>query len=113
MKSSTLLMKPFLAQLEQGFSVLNSRAEADSSEDGAELRSVAAQGLKELKYLQDWIFRIETDRRNKIPDDFYQHFRKLKLDLRFAHRKWLRMLSNEARLRRVNSRRTHVSTFAA
>ena len=47
------------------------------------------------------------------PKDLYASFRQLKLELRFARRKWKRLLSNETRLQKDQGKGHHVSTFAA
>ncbi len=113
MKISTLLMKPFLMQLEREFSDLEHHVLSQDGEEALELKTFIRSQQDDLRYLRDWIFRLETLGEHRVPAEFHKLFRKLKLDLRFAHRKWLRILSNEARTRRLNERRGHVSTFAA
>ena len=111
MKITNLLMEPFLQQLEQEFTVLAAEASAHESRDARELCCDIETGKTELANLQSGLSAATAG--GVVPTEIHDEVRRIKLGLRFMTCRWLKILSNTERVRKMYARRRHVSTFAA
>jgi hypothetical protein len=111
MKITTLLMDPFLQQLEQEFSALVTEVCEHGSPEANQLCREIDQKKIEVRKLQLRFSGQVSE--TVVPAEYYEDFRKLKLDLRFMRRRWLKIISNTERLKKMYARRAHVSTVAA
>ncbi len=111
MKISDLLVNPSLQQFEQEFESLAGKVSAQPSVAARELCHEIESRKDQIRQLQG---RFAQDVSGTvIPKDLYEDMRKLKLDLRFMNRRWLKMVSNAERVKKMHARRMHVSTAAA
>lgn len=113
MEIPNLLMKPFLAQLEGEFATLAGEIRKVNSPEAVEMTQKLEKKIEEVENLKARFILAEEKGSGVVPADLYDDFRQLKLDLRFMRRGWLKILSNKERLRKMDERRAHVSTFAA
>lgn len=113
MKIHSLLLKSDLKKLQEGYSKLRSDMSYVSSPEAVELNSSIEKRMGQVEALIGSLNQ-ETPRSNSvIVPDYTKAFRTLKLDFRFSVRKWRRVVSGEARTRKVQRRGAHVSTVAA
>ena len=99
-------------KLKEGYEQLVRQIGYDPSEEESKLVLHAQRRLPQIElFLADLAKQAGTD--NQASPEQTQVYRKLKLELRFAQRRWQRIVSNEARLRKTHEKRPHVSTFAA
>jgi hypothetical protein len=110
MKITTLLMQPYLEQLEHEFNALNMAVSCHESLDSAALCRDIETRLNDVRALQSRYAEITGE---IVPSEFHDEFRRLKLDARFMRRRWLKIISNTERVKKMFERRRHVSTFAA
>ena len=104
MEVTRSLLNPYLGRLRNEYEKLEQELRLHSSEEAAEFRSLIQPKLASLQTLLNGeVLQIQPQ----------ATFRRLKLELRFAKRKWQRFLCNEARVRRIEEKRNHVSPFAA
>lgn len=113
MKIMTVLMEPFLQQLKWELSSLEKNVGRHPSQEAAELCKVIEAKKEAADRLQALCSGLDCGQEAVVPAELYEAFRRLKLDLRFVRRNWLKILSNAERLQKMYARRTHVSTFAA
>ena len=111
MRITTLLMKPFLQQLEQEFASLAKQIGPHSSPQAGELYQNIENKKMQAQRLQSRFPGESTQ--SVIPAEIYDDFRQLKLDLRFMRRRWLKIISNTECVKKKRARRTYVSTVAA
>ena len=108
MEIITCLIEPSIQQLEHD---LNSLAmEVGQHRHASPEISGLFQQIQDKKIEAD---RLLSELRTLTPSQLHENFRKLKLDSRFLRRSWLRILSNEERLKKMMARRSHVPLFAA
>ena len=109
MKIKRQILQPYLARLRGDFETLGRELFARAEDERvAPLAELTREKIRQIENLTS----PETECSEGLNDPF-ESFKKLKLDLRTTRRKWLRVLSNEARFRKMRSRRDHVTTFAA
>ena len=113
MKISTLLLRPYLIDLQRQLQDVQQKIEGRPAEEASALHSLVYRKIKELDGLNASLASLDSRGETRVPSNVYDSFRKSKLDLRFLRRKWLRLISNEARNRKIREKRSHVSTFAA
>lgn len=83
---------------------------------GAEAFALAeeiSRKIRQIQNLQITLAFAEGDPRTQELAALYQAFRQLKLELRFYRRRWKRMLTTEARFRKLQEKEEHVASFAA
>ncbi len=113
MKISYLLLKPYLTRVEREFQDLEHQLNFHRSEETDKLILFVDHEKKELERLKQSLASFDHTTEPVVPHDLYDQFRRLKLELRFAIRRWKRLNSNEARTKKTQEKRSHVSTFAA
>ncbi len=114
MNISHQLLNPYLGKLRLEFEQLG--REFDLRGEAPEvlpLKDLAQMKINQIEDLSASIAAGTINLRGDQTSLWQLHFRKLKLDLRFVRRKWLRVLSNEARSRKLRERREDAATFAA
>ena len=115
MRITTLLMKPLLQQLEQDFSALLNEVlnQTHPSDELHDFWKAIESKKREAGRLRNIFAEMDGTHQALVPAELYDAFRQNKLDLRFLRRGWMRVLSNRERLKKMDARRMHVSTFAA
>lgn len=84
-----------------------------TAEAAKELKREIRDGREQTEHLKISLRLLEANS-TLIPKQLYQNFRRLKLELHYADRKYKRLLSNEERIKKIKQRRhADVSTFAA
>jgi hypothetical protein len=114
MNISHQLLSPYLGKLRLEFEQLG--RELDLRGEAPEVLPLKDLTRKKINQIEDLSASIAAGTINHRGDQaglWQLHFRKLKLDLRFVRRKWLRVLSNEARSRKLRERKEDAATFAA
>lgn len=111
MKISSLLLKPHIAELERQFNDLAAELKDFQMPDKAGLKDFVDNGLQELHDLELAVSSVDEKSQAVIPTDLYDSFRRIKLELRVACRRWTRYRSTERRNQSKGG--THVSTAAA
>jgi hypothetical protein len=113
MKISRLLLKPSLDRLEQDLFELENRVFSQHSQDSLSLKILLDRTKSKLQDLKSSSAYLEAQPGAIVPADIYQSYKNLKMDHHLILRKWQRVLSNEARMKKIQEKRSHVSTFAA
>ena len=115
MEISQMLLMPSIERLSEEFHELDRELVNEESEAVLQLKGIIQRKLRQLQMLKVAVSYLDNaaDNNNIVPSDLHASFRRLKLELRFARRKWKRLLSNEIRFQKSQEKRVHVSTFAA
>ena len=111
MTISRLLLKPHIERLKAAFQTIEKALDPRFVEQ-AEL---AVRVRKQLTRLDQFLASVAslTQEGSVVPPDWFETYKEIKLELRFAQRKWKLFVSNELRFRRNLKGVSHVSTFAA
>jgi hypothetical protein len=113
MNIQKMLLEPSMMKLKEGYDELRRAIGLETSEQAASLSLYASRKIHQVEVI---LSELAAQPKNEFTEPSAaqtQAYRKLKLDLRFAQRRWQRMLSTENRLRKMHEKRPHVSTFAA
>ena len=113
MKISSLLLKPNLSLIQKEFVSLKERVSFERSEEANLLRQRVEDQLNILGALLNSVNSLDHGFQGRVPAHLFLTYKKSKLNLRIAKRTWSRLLSNESRMRKIQERRTHVTTAAA
>lgn len=113
MKISSALLKPNVNLLQQEYGELKSRIAIESTPESSKLRSFINKQLQELEKLSLTVSGLDQTRDGLVPEQVYSHLKKAKHNLRISSRTWSRILSNEARIQKMQERRRDVATVAA
>lgn len=109
MQIRTLLLKPYLDRFERELQKLNEELIHHPTGETLPLRSFVEGELSEIQKMRDSVHHAPENSGVTLP----QNFRQMKLQLRFAKRRWKRLISNEIRFKKIRERQIHVSGFAA
>ena len=112
MEISRTLLTPYFERLRNEFEDLDHALQLRVSVEVSELRLLVQQKIQEVDGFLTLLNKAEGIEKTALPN-FQKGFRRLKLELRFAARKWRRFLSNETRIRKTQEKRFHASSFAA
>lgn len=110
MKISSSILKPNINLLKHEFSKLRHQTGFGSSEETAKLRTFIDKQLVELECLTAYISLLDHD--GRIPGQVFSSFKKVRHSFRVSSRTWTRIVSNEARIRKMQEK-NNVATFAA
>lgn len=113
MKISSALLKPNVSLLQNEFQKLKEQTCFGNSDETGYLRSFIDKQLKELDKLLNSVSTLEINPATRVPENVYLTLKKTKHNLRISSRTWSRIVSNEARIRKMQERRRDVATFAA
>ena len=113
MKISSALLKPNLLEIENGFVRLAALLSGQHSEEAEDLKSYIGRQLGQVQKSKSILFALENDAPSLLSYEYFEEFRKMKLRLRFAERRWRLILSNQARSRKMRERNEHVASVAA
>jgi hypothetical protein len=115
MKISSSLLKPNVSLLQLEFSKLKHRVSFESPEtsEATKLKSFINRQLQELEQLSMIVTVLDQTREGLVPEKVYSHLKKAKHNLRISSRTWSRIISNEARIQKMQERRRDVATVAA
>ncbi len=113
MTINSLLLKPYLDQLQSQFEDIFQEIGFESSLELCELKSFIQERLKRIIALKTAVTALETRQEALVPHELHTSYKKIKLDLRFAKRTYERFNSNQERIRKMQERRAHVAIFAA
>lgn len=107
------LLIPLIERLKKDFVQLSDAVSMHHDEVASEMAAFVQRKVRQLEMLE-----LMASYMGPIPEpvampDMNQTFRQLKLELRVARRRWHRHLVNEARLKRNQEKRIHVSPVAA
>ncbi|MFA6600406.1 MAG: hypothetical protein WC352_03525 [Candidatus Omnitrophota bacterium] len=114
MEISRQLLNPYLSRLRSEFEALD--RELSLRGDAVEILPLAdltQSKIHQIEHLSASINEGEAFGAPEKNEEFQDLFRRLKLDLRCAQRKWLRVLSNESRIRKMREKKNHAATLAA
>lgn len=114
MQLSKNLFLPNIEKIEQELKSLSERARIHGSEKSFEFVAEIERKLSEIRDTHQMVASLPL---HQVPhsEEWRKIYRQLKLDVRFAHRQWGRILSNESRFRKLKQKekREHVPSFAA
>ena len=113
MRISSSLLKPNVSLLQLEFGKLQSRIGFESNAEATKLQSFIDKQLQELDQLSRVIVGLDQTREELVPNQLYSYLKKAKHNLRISSRTWSRILSNEARIQKMQERRRDVATVAA
>jgi hypothetical protein len=114
MKISNQLINPYLEKLRSEFEELDKELSLrGGAEEVVPLATMTQTKINQINELSHSVNNGTLSEKAEDVEQFQDNFRRLKLDLRFARRRWLRLLSNEARDRKARGKRTYAATFAA
>lgn len=108
MEISYLVLKPHISVLEKNLRALQDQVERHGSLEASAIRSEVAGKIAQLEALKASAAAVAIG-----GEDFTGAFRDLKISYRLAYRRFKKLISNEARIKKFHERRIHVSTFAA
>ncbi len=111
---SNQILKPLIDRVEKECRELYHQVGDPASEEGVELKSFLQRKIRQLEMLSVSINYISTLPEQPDLPDLRSTFRQLKLELRFAQRRWKRILLGEARVQRNQEKKNRLSDkFAA
>src|SRR5687767_4723279 len=113
MKISGLLLKPSLDRLEKELYDLEHHIDSDRSQDSLSIKIVLQDIKSKLQNLRMSSAYLQTQPSAIVPADIYQDYKDIKMEHHLIFRKWRRLISNAARMKKIQEKRSHVSTFAA
>lgn len=113
MKISKQLLKPLIDRIEEEYLELFNEVSGSSSDEARSLRSALQQKRRQVEMASVSLLYVDRGARDYDTEHLRTRLRQLKLDLRFAQRKWKRYLVSEERIRKTLERRSHVATVAA
>ena len=113
MKISSALLKPNVTLLQLEYNKLQSQVGFDHSPEAVKLRSFIHKQLEELERLSESVSALDQTREGVIPGQVYFHLKRAKHNLRISSRTWSRIISNEARIQKMQEKRRDVATVAA
>lgn len=112
MNISYSLLLPYATKLENDIQDLDRKLSATPSEACLEVRSTIHQKLQQIQNLKHALTQLHQKDR-VAPSELYEIYHEIKLDLHTAFRKWKKILSNEARHRKLREKRTHAAALVA
>jgi hypothetical protein len=113
MKISSSLLKPNVNLLQEEYLKLKSQTGFGRSAETATLRAFIDIQLEELDKLLESVSFLDKNHESRVPDQVYFTFKRAKHNLRISARTWSRIISNEARIRKMQEKRRDIATFAA
>lgn len=113
MEISHQILKPLIDRLESECLKFEQELNRYTSEEASQLRSFIQKKMRQLNMLKLSVSYANSLSERPILNDLRDTFRQLKLELRFAQRKWKRVQLGEARMRKNQEKRSRLSTFAA
>ncbi len=113
MKISSTLLKPNLMQIESGFLRILHQLGPQTSQEAGDLKDSIEKQLRQGHKVKTLLLSIENNPEDSLFYELFEDFKKMKLCLRFAERRWKLILSNEARNRKMRERLEHVAPFVA
>lgn len=115
MKISNQVFQPTLDRLEREYQEFSEELNGSYSQESTDLKAFVNKKLRQLELVRVSLSYMNSGTQEllrgevALRDTLRQH----KLELRFARRRWKRLLVSQERLRRNHERRSHVPTFAA
>ena len=114
MEISRMLIKPYLQHLKDEFKQLEEEVDTHlETSEIAEFKSILRKKTRQLEMLTLSVEYLNHDGGALNSEDLYASFRRLKLELRFARRKWKRFMAHKSRLTKIQESKHHVSSYAA
>ena len=113
MEINRILLQSNLDRMTKEFKDLQSLAGRHATSDSLKLSALVDRRLSQLELTRELLAAAGIPGGAVEPADLQHAYRRLKLELRFARRRWNRILSNEARFRKIQARKIHVQSFAA
>ena len=113
MKITSILLKSNLSEMESGFLRLMNQLSGENSQEAHDLKGFIEKQLRQIHNAKAVLASFETNLENTFSSELFEKFRKTKLRLRFAERRWRLILSNLARNRKMRERIDHVASVAA
>ncbi len=113
MEISKKLLLPYFEKLKNEFDALS--REISLRGEAVEILPLSVMTSRKLNQIDSLVSDLEGQEESSLegPAGYYDSFRQLKFDLRVARRKWMLILSNEARIQKMKERKNHVTTCAA
>ena len=111
MTISKLILRPHIERLKASFQAIEKGLVSDSYEQ-AELASRIRKQVSKLDALLSSVAAI-SDKGEVVPADWFETYKKAKLELRFTQRKWKRFVSNEIRFQKNPKGISYVPSFTA
>lgn len=113
MEISNQILRPLIDRLKAECQELYQQVSLHSSDEALQLKTFIQRKMRQLEMLG-----VSVSYASSLPEQpdlpVLRHtFRQLKLELRFAQRKWKRVLLSEARIRRNQEKRAVVSQHVA
>ena len=113
MKITSVLLKPSLMEIESGFLRLITLLGAQGSDEAQDLKAYVERQLRQVSKVKTILLSVENQLESPLSFELFEDFRKMKLRLRFAQRRWRLILSNQARSRKMRERIEHVASVVA
>ena len=113
MEISTQLVKPLIDRLVEEYKDLDREMTNYSSEEVDEMKTSIRKNLQQLEVLDSSMASIGPAADDSSSDDLRDILRQLKLELRFAQRRWKRQLLNEERFKRGPEKGSFINSSLA
>ena len=115
MEINQMLLSSLIDRLESQFKELETQVRCHPSEEAREMDAFLARKIRQADMLRSMMGSAQGNVSSLDVDLAVLRitFRQLKLELRFAQRKWKRILLNEGRMRRMQEKNPQVTPFAA
>lgn len=115
MKITDQLLEPLLQRIYEEYQDLHRNVAGQYFDEAIELRQFIEKKSRQLETVKVSLayMRQSGALSQDNEPDLRDVLRQLKLELRFARRRWKRHLVSQERIRRNQERRSHVPTFAA
>ena len=107
------LLKSLLGRMEAEYREVEVEVAMRDSKQAKEFAVYIGKKLEELKMLHTSLSYLESFSGETEQPDLRHTLRKLKLDLRFFHRRWKRYSISEERSRKIREKKHKASDFVA
>lgn len=111
MKIKVQLIAPLFEKIEKGYEELRLELEKIVPEDALDLRALVHRNTRQLGMVK--VSFSYMDQRSDEVVALRDQLRQLKLEFRFARRRLKRYFISQQRFRKIQEKRSHVSTIAA
>lgn len=113
MQISKMLLRPSVDRLENEFRSLDKELGVPpTTPESLELKNAVQRRIRQVEMLNVALSYLNRDAQGMDPRELQASFRRLKLELRFARRKWKRLSAYEERIRKQQDKGLHVSNAA-
>ena len=107
------LVRPLMERLYDEYRELVGELTFHDSDETQKLKLFIQKKIQQLETLNGTISSLGIQSEKSLYPDLHEQLKQLKLELRFAQRRWKRQCLNEVRFKKSHPRTPLISTYAA